>query len=42
MPSKNRGTIRRILSGTEWGHVKFKELVRAERFNLAVKDIGAI
>ncbi len=42
MPSRNRETIKRILSGAEWGHVKFKEIVRTDGFTLAVKDSGAL
>lgn len=42
MSSRNRETIRRILSSSEWSHVKFKEIVRAEGFALAVKDVDAI
>lgn len=42
MPSRNRETIKRILSSSEWSHVKFKEVVRTDAFALAVKDIDAI
>ncbi len=41
MESQNRTTIRRILSGAEWAHVSFKEIVRADGFALTVKDMGA-
>lgn len=41
MASRNRETIRRILSSSEWSHVRFKEIARAEGFTLTVRELGA-
>ncbi len=38
MPNQRRETIRKILSGSEWDHVQFKEIIRTNDFKLLVKN----
>ena len=38
MPSRSRGTLERVLSGADWAHVKFKEIVRVDDFSLELRD----
>ena len=38
MPSPSRNTVRRVLSGADWAHVKFREIVRLDDFSFGVRD----
>lgn len=42
MPATNRATVRKILSGSEWSHVRFKEVIRSDGFALELRDAIAI
>jgi hypothetical protein len=41
MPSISRVTVRKILSGSEWSHVRFKEVTRSDGFALQIRDASA-
>lgn len=41
MPSPHKETLRKILSGSEWSHVRFKEVARSHGFELEIKDASA-
>lgn len=38
MASENRATIRHLLSGDQWRHVHFREIVRVEGFAIDIQD----
>lgn len=38
MPQQSRETLRKILSGSEWQHVRFREVFRSNGFMLLIKD----
>lgn len=38
MPPRSRNTIRRVLSGTDWTHVKFREIARLDDFSFELRD----
>lgn len=39
MPAPHRETIQRLLSGSEWRHVRFKEIRRASGFSVELHDV---
>jgi hypothetical protein len=41
MPPAHRATVRTILSGSDWAHVRFKEVARSDSFTLQVRDASA-
>lgn len=38
MSGRSRDTVRRILSGADWAHVKFREIIRVHDFSLELRD----
>jgi hypothetical protein len=38
MPESDRSTVRQLLGGPEWGHVRYKEIVRSEGFAIRIVD----
>jgi len=39
MPASDRATLRQLLAGGEWSHVKFKEIVRSKAFAVDIANV---